>query len=71
MRQGSTSTVIGLGILYSGSVTGAIRPGLFAEWRQYRSAGEGTSAGTTPVTGQNVEVLWLRLTCDFSLAPGS
>ena len=70
MRHGSTSPVIGLGILYSGSVTGAIRLGLFAEWRQYRSAGEGTSAGTTRVTGQNVEVLWLRLTCDFSLAPG-
>lgn len=62
--------VIGLGIEYSGFVTGASRFGLAVEWQQYQNVGEGTSAGTTRLTGQNVDVLWLRLTYHFNLAPG-
>lgn len=62
--------VVGLGIEYSGLVTGAARLRLAVEWQQYQNIGEDTSAGTTRLTGQNVDVLWLRLSYHFNLAPG-
>jgi hypothetical protein len=62
--------VIGLGIEYSGFVTGASRIGLGVEWQQYQNIGEDTSASTTRLTGQNVDVFWLRFTYHFQLAPG-
>jgi hypothetical protein len=68
VRHGSTSAVIGLGISWRGPVTGAGRPGPSVERTQHWNAGEG--AGTKRVAGRNAGVLWLRMTCRFSLAPG-
>jgi hypothetical protein len=45
-------------------------PKLRLEWTQYQNVGEGASAGNTRLTGQNVDVIWLRLTYHIRLAPG-
>lgn len=62
--------VIGLGVEYTGFVTGPARFGFAVEWQQYQNVGENTSAGTTRLTGQNVDVLWLRINYYLRLAPG-
>jgi hypothetical protein len=61
---------IGIGIEYSAVVTDASTPGLAVEGQQYQNAGEGTSAGTSRLTRQNVDLIWLRLTYNFNFARG-
>jgi hypothetical protein len=62
--------VVGIGIEYSAVVTDASTPGLAVEGQQYQNAGEGTSAGTSRLTRQNVDLIWLRLTYNFNFARG-
>jgi len=40
------------------------------EWEQYQNVGEGTSVPTSKLTGQNVDVLGIRLIYRLDLAPG-
>jgi len=62
----SVAPVIGLGVEYT--LQDRLRLGL--EWEQYQNVGEDTSAGSTKLTGQNVDTIWLRLTYHIRLAPG-
>ena len=66
----SFAPVIGLGLDYNVAVTGASRFAIGLEWQQYQNLGEDTSAGAIRITGQNVDVFWLRLSYHFQLAPG-
>ncbi|HXF46065.1 MAG TPA: porin family protein [Burkholderiaceae bacterium] len=61
--------LIGLGLEYSLRFAPANLK-LALEWTQYQNVGEGVAAGNTKLTGQNVDVIWLRLTYHFRLAPG-
>ena len=58
--------VIGLGLDYA--LQDRLRIGF--EWQQYQNLGQDTSAGGARLTGQNVDVFWLRLTYHIRLAPG-
>jgi len=60
--------LVGLGLDYS--FPGQVPLKLGIEWTQYQNVGEGVSAGNTRLTGQNVDVIWIRLTYHLRLAPG-
>lgn len=59
-------TVVGLGLDYAFRDNFLFR----VEWTQYQNVGQNVSTADTKLTGQNVDVLWLRLMYRFRLAPG-